>query len=589
MVRMNRNAGRLIQLLLAAFSVVVCAVHTMALAAPPNVVVIMCDDVGYSDIGCYGSEIPTPNLDELAKGGVRFTQFYNMARCCPSRAALLTGVAPHQAGVGHMLHGNMFPGYSDKLSSDCVTMAEVLRGSGYRTYMTGKWHVARAIAPQGDKSAWPVQRGFDKYYGIITGASNYYDPATLCRGNEFITIKNDPEYQPDNYYFTDAITDNSIRFLQDHSKESPGKPYFLYVAYTAAHWPLQAPEEEIAKHKGKYDVGYDAIRRARFDKMKKLGLVEEDLQWSPTVGDWDKVENKEWEARNMEVYAAMMTRMDTGIGKLVEHLRASGMLENTMVMFMQDNGGCAEPMWRDRQIPFPGEIKPLGPDERQRGIMPPMQTRDGRLVRTGPDVIAGPEDTYLTYGENWANVSNTPFREYKHWVHEGGIATPLLVHWPAGLKTNLQGQLVREPSQIIDVMATVVDAGETTYPETFGGQRVAALAGKSLLPLLQGRPFERGEPIFWEHESNRAIRDGKWKLVTKGTGPWELYDMEEDRAEMNDVSGQHPEIVQAMSENWQHWAEANDVLPLGAWEMTMKANEKQKRPGRNPAARRAEQ
>lgn len=550
--------------------------QTAIAAERPNIIVIMCDDVGFSDIGCYGGEIPTPNLDKLAANGVRFTQFYNNARCCPTRASLLTGLYPHQAGVGHMLHGNQFPGYSDKLSTDSVTMAEVMKSAGYRTYMSGKWHVARAIAPTGPKDTWPLQRGFEKYYGIITGAANYYDPATLCRGNDFVTVENDPEYKPEKYYLTDAITDNSIKFLQEHTKESPGKPFFMYVAYTAAHWPMQAPDDEIAMQKGKYDAGYDAIRKARFERMKELGLVDKNLQWSPTVGDWSKVKDKRWEARNMETYAAMLHRMDTGIGRIVDQLKADGRLENTMIMFLQDNGGCAESGWRDQPTTYPANLKPMKPDQFQKAIWPPMQTRDGRPVRTGPDVLAGPADSYLSYGENWANVSNTPFRMYKHWVHEGGISTPLIVHWPAGVATGLKNKFVWEPSHLIDIMATVIDAGETTYPSTFNGNKIAPLAGVSLLPLVQEKPFKRGEPIFWEHESNRAVRDGRWKIVTKGPGPWELYDIEADRAEMNNLADRHPEMVKKMADQWQRWAEQNDVLPLGAWEITMKQDQKPK-------------
>ncbi len=537
-----------------------------AAAERPNIIVIMSDDVGFSDVGSYGGEIETPNLDKLAGEGVRFTQFYNVARCCPSRASLLTGLYPHQAGIGHMLTQTGNPGYTDRLSTDSMTMAEVLKQSGYSTYMVGKWHVARAISPNGSKVSWPMQRGFQKYYGIITGASSYYDPATLCRGNKFITVENDPEYKPDNYYFTDAITDNAIKFVDEHQKEAPDKPFFMYMAYTAAHWPLHAPAEEIAKQKGKYDAGYESVRQARFEKMKKLGIVSQDLQWSPTVGDWSAVENKPWEARTMETYAAMITRMDTGIGRVVEKLKADDLLSNTLIMYMQDNGGCAETIGRENRDDYPNDLKPMGPDDLQKKIWPPMQTRDGRPVKTGTDVMAGAADTYNSYGENWANVSDTPFRQYKHYTHEGGIATPLIVHWPGGVPDKLDNSLVREPGHLIDVMATVVDAAGTSYPQTYNGNRIAPLAGVSLLPLLQADKFDRGAPIFWEHESNRAVRDGKWKIVTLGMGPWELYDMDKDRAEMNNLAEQHPDIVKTMASQWDEWAKKNDVLPLGTWE-----------------------
>lgn len=552
----------------------------------PNIIVILSDDMGFSDLGCYGSEIPTPNLDKMASEGVRFTQFYNCARCCPSRAALLTGNASHQAGVGHMLRQTGYPGYSDKLSTDVVTMAEVLKESGYRTYMTGKWHVARAISPKGPKDAWPMQRGFEKYYGIITGAANYYDPATLCRGNDFITVENDPEYKPEHYYFTDAIGDNTIKFIDEHEKESPDKPFFVYAAFTAAHWPMQAPEDEIAKQKGKYDAGYDAIRKARFEKLKKLGIIGEDIKLTDTVGDWDKVEDKKWEARNMETYAAMVHRLDTNIGKIMEKLEKDGLASNTIVMFMEDNGGCAETIGRDYKTDYPDKLKPMGPNQLQTRIWPPMQTRDGRPVKTGHEVMAGPADVYLSYGEGWANVSNTPFRLYKHWSHEGGISTPLIVHWPAGIPGDMLNKLVREPSHFIDIMATVVDAGKAKYPTEYKGAEIHPMAGKSLLPLVQGKDFDRGKPIFWEHENNRAVRDGKWKIVTKGNGPWELYDMEADRSETNNLADQHPDLVKKMAGQWDEWAKANDVLPLGGWENTTQADLESEEPSTSASTHR---
>lgn len=530
----------------------------------PNIIVILTDDMGFSDIGCYGGEIETPNLDRLASEGVRFSQFYNTARCCPSRAALLTGNYSHQAGVGHMLRETAYPGYSDHLSTDTMTMAEVLSQNGYRTYMTGKWHVARSIAADGNKEHWPMQRGFQKYYGIITGASSYYDPATLCRGNNFITVENDPEYKPEKYYFTDAIADNSIKFIDEHEKESPEKPFFMYVAFTAAHWPLHAPEDEIAKNKGKYDAGYDVIRRARFEKMKKLGIVKDDVPFTESVGDWDKVENKAWEARTMETYAAMVHRMDTGVGRIVEKLKSDGLLDNTLIMYMQDNGGCAETIGRENTAKY-ADYKPMGPNDLQKKIWPPMQTRDGRPVKTGTDVMAGGPDTYNSYGENWANVSNTPFRLYKHWSHEGGISTPLIVHWNEGVAPEMINKIVREPSHLIDVMATALDVSQTSYPSTYKGHEVVPPSGKSLVPLVQDKAFDRGEPIFFEHEDNRAVRAGKWKIVTNGDKPWELYDMETDRSETRDLAKQKPEIVADLSAKWDAWAKKNDVLPLGGW------------------------
>lgn len=531
----------------------------------PNIIVIMGDDIGYSDLGCFGSEIPTPNLDKLAKQGVRFTQFYNMARCCPSRAALLTGQYPHNAGVGHMIHKTDHPGYREQLTSNCVTIAELLGSNGYGTYMAGKWHLARA-GQKSDKSDWPLQRGFQKYYGTLQGAGSYYDPATLCRGNTFITPLNDPEYHPKEYYYTDALADNSIAFLQQHKQDSPDKPFFLYLAFTAAHWPLHAPEDEVAKHKGRYDAGYDAIRQARLKRQKELGLLDHVTTPASTAGAWDKVENKDWEARCMEVFAAMITRMDTAIGRLVQHLSQSGQLDNTVIMFMQDNGGCAEDFGHESAKPVPKDpIKPLGPDDLQKAIWPPMQTRDGRPVRSGPGVMPGPADTYLSYWEHWANVSNTPFRFYKHFTHEGGIATPLIVHWPKGIPQPRRDAAVADPSHLIDILPTCAEIAGAAYPKTYNGNTLTPANGVSLVSAFNGKPVPRKQPIFWEHESNRAVRDGKWKLVSKEGSPWELYDMDVDRAETNDLAASLTERAQQMAKQWDDYARENNVLPLGGW------------------------
>ena len=308
----------------------------------PNIVLIMSDDMGFSDLGCYGSEINTPHLDQLADHGVRFTQFYNTARCCPTRAALLTGVYQHQAGIGLMTDDSQLPGYRGELGRDVVSIAEALSGAGYRRYMAGKWHVTRHVSPDGPKDNWPLQRGFEKFYGTITGAGSFYDPATLCRGNTFITPVNDPQYRPKTYYYTHAINDNAVTFLKQHADESPDDPFFLYVAHTAAHWPMHALPDDIAKYKGQYDKGFAPIREALLAKMKTLGLVTADTKLSPQSDDWEKVEDKPWEARNMEVYAAMIDSMDQGIGRIVAELKRQGKLDNTIIIFLQDNGGCAE-------------------------------------------------------------------------------------------------------------------------------------------------------------------------------------------------------------------------------------------------------
>jgi len=312
-------------------------------AAPerPNVLIILSDDMGYSDLGCYGGEIRTPHLDGLAKNGLRFTQFYNTARCCPTRASLLTGLYAHQAGVGHMTEDFGHDGYHGDLGPRAVTIAQVLRPAGYRTYATGKWHVTKHVKPDAPKDNWPLQRGFDRYYGTLDGGGSYYDPGTLTRDNTALSPFADPEYQPKQYYYTDAITDHAVRFVTEHRRDHAAKPFFLYVAYTAAHWPMHALPEDVAKYKGVYDRGYQPIREERFVRMKEMGLVDPAWGLSPLAGAWDKVPNKEWEARCMEVYAAMVDRMDQGIGRIVDALKASGQWENTLLLFLQDNGGCA--------------------------------------------------------------------------------------------------------------------------------------------------------------------------------------------------------------------------------------------------------
>jgi arylsulfatase A-like enzyme len=538
-------------------------------ATRPHILLILADDIGFSDLGCCGGEIQTPNLDALAANGLRFSQFYNTSRCCPTRAAALTGLYPHQAGVGHMMVDHGFSGYRSNLNRECVTLAEVLRAGGYRTYMCGKWHVTNRDGPRDDNSNWPLQRGFEKFYGTIRGYGNFFDPASLCRQNTFITPQNDPEYKPKVFYYTDALSDNAVRFLQQHQQESADKPFFMYLAYTAAHWPMQALEKDIAKYCGKYDRGYEPVRQARLERLRKLGLVKPEWDCAPTVGDWEGVKRKAWEARCMEVFAAMIDNMDQGIGRVLAELRSSGRLDNTIVFYLNDNGGCAEDMGRTR-LPEPpaSELQPMSPDMLQERIRLPMQTRDGRAVRSGPRVMPGPADTYIAYGRDWANVSNTPFREYKHWVHEGGISTPLIVHWPAGIPTARRGKLETQPGHIIDFMATCVELAGAAYPQEWHGSRIKPMEGISLVPAFQGKPLERAEPLFWEHESNRAVRDGRWKLVAKEARPWELYDMEQDRTEMHDLAAKHPQQVQRLSAKWDAWAARAGVLPLGAWKQT---------------------
>lgn len=543
-----------------------CAWSISALAQAadrPNIIVILSDDMGYSDIGCYGGEISTPVLDGLADNGLRFTQFYNTARCCPTRASLLTGLYPHQAGIGHMMSDSGHDGYRGELNRNCLTLAEVLKTAGYGTYMSGKWHVTTDVRPDGQKLNWPRQRGFDRFYGTIHGAGSFYDPNSLTRDNTQISPINDPEYQPDTYYYTDAISDHAVRYVREHQQNQPDKPFFMYVAYTAAHWPMHALPEDIKKYKGKYDEGYAALRESRLQKMKELGVVPADIELSPQAEDWDKVQHRDWELRCMEVYAAMIDRMDQGIGKIVNSLKETDALDNTLVLFLQDNGGCAEGLGRRAKKGL--EQRPLEPDaamtkEELQFDMIPKKTRDGWPLIQGPGAMPGPADTYIAYGKGWANVSNTPFREYKHWVHEGGISTPLIAHWPRGIKRH--GELEHQPGHLVDIMATCVDLAGATYPNQFSGKPITPLEGRSLKPTFVGEEIER-EAIFWEHEGNRAVRVGDWKLVAKGNdGPWELYNVADDRAELNDLAASEPARVRTLAAMWHKYAERAMVLPL---------------------------
>jgi len=538
-------------------------------AERPNILIILADDVGYSDIGCYGGEIDTPNLDRLAAGGLRFTQFYNTARCCPTRASLLTGLHPHQAGVGHMMEDRGHDGYRGTLNRQCVTIAEVLKPAGYKNYAVGKWHVTpgRSAEALADTRNWPLQRGFDRYYGTIHGAGSYFDPSALVRDNNRITMANDREYQPDEFYYTDAIGEQAVTFIREHVRDHGTQPFFLYAAFTAAHWPLHARESDIAKFKGRYDGGYEPVRSARLAKQKQLGLLDE--RWAPTppAEKWESVRDKAFESRCMEVYAAQINSLDQNVGRIVAELTRHGQLDNTLVFYLQDNGACAELIGRGPKTatldPGPA-LPPMAKDDQQFDSQP-KQTRDGRVVRQGVGVMPGAADTYVSYGRGWANVSNTPFREYKHWTHEGGISTPLIMHWPAGMASSQRGRLEPQPGQLMDLMATCLDVAGAGYPVEFQGEKIKPCEGTSLRPVLSGTSLSRTKPLVWEHEGNRAVRDGHWKLVAREGKSWELYNLETDRTETVDVAASESERVQKMAATWEAWAARADVLPVGAW------------------------
>jgi arylsulfatase len=522
----------------------------------PNVIIIMADDMGWSDIGCYGSEIETPNLDRLAKNGLRFTQFYNTGRCCPTRASLLTGTYPHQAGIGHMMNDTGLPGYKGDLGSNVRTIAEVLSPAKYSTYLSGKWHVTPKIQPGSSQHNWPRQRGFDKFYGTIHGAGSFFDPNSLTRNNTLISPYADKEYQPEVFYYTDAINDHATRFITEHDNKNP---FFLYVAHTAPHWPMHALPEDIEKYKGKYDSGWEKIREARYKKQIKLGLVDPKWKMSPRDAEpWKDAKNKEWDIRNMEVYAAMIDRLDQGIGNIIGALKNRNIFDNTLIIFIADNGGCAEGMGRKEGIQYkdsdPQILKPMKSTDLQFDMIP-KRTRDGVVMKQGTEVMTGGADTYHGYGKAWANVSNTPFRQYKHWVHEGGISTPLVAHWPKGIAPKLRGKLEHQPAHLIDLMATCVDLAKADYPKKVNGKEIVPIQGVSLKPVFSGKTLGRKNPIFWEHEGNRAIRIGKWKLVAKGAnGPWELYDLDADRSELKDLSEKHSERAKEMADKWEAWA-----------------------------------
>lgn len=541
-----------------------CVSPAVPIATRPNIVLIMADDMGYTDIGCYGGEIATPNLDRLAKNGVRFTQFYNTSRCCPTRAALLTGLYSHQAGIGLMTGDRGYDAYRGDLNRRCVTLAEALRPAGYRNYMAGKWHVTKHIAPDGKKHNWPLQRGFDRFYGTIIGAGSFYDPTTLCRNNTYITPENDVEYQPDRYYYSDAVSDQAVRFVREHDEP---QPFFLYVSYTCAHWPMHAFDEDIAKYDGVYDEGFAPIRQARYERAKKLGVIDAQWPMSKQARAWGSVKHKEWDIRNMECYAAMVDRMDRGIGRILGALEKRRVLDNTLIIYLQDNGGCAEGFGRRSNADKIGNAsyQPLGRDGLQKKIWPPMQTRDGRAVRTGPEAMAGPEDSYVAYGQGWANVSNTPFRGYKHDSYEGGISSPFIVHWPAGIAAADRGAIRHDPCHLIDVMPMLVEVADASYPETRGDERVQPMEGVSLLPALAGRSVQREAPLCFEHHGNLGLRQGRWKIVSQfrknKPRQWELYDMVADRTELTDRSAEHPERKQELVRAWEAWADRVGVQP----------------------------
>lgn len=497
----------------------------------PNVIVILADDLGYSDLGCFGGEVATPNIDRIGREGVRFTEFYNTARCSPSRASLLTGQHPHRTGVGVLTDDERPGGYAGTLSRDYLTLAERFKAEGYATCLSGKWHLSAQTKTPED--SWPTRRGFDEFYGILGGAGDYFHPRDLWRGEEQLPTPTDP-----GYYFTDAIGEHAADFVRQHAATDP---FFLYLAFTAPHWPLHAREEDIEANDGAFAAGWDELRPRRLARLVEEGLLPADTELSerdPSQPAWTDVENREWEARRMTVYAAQIASMDRAVGLVLDTLEQRGALDDTLILFLSDNGACAEEM--------PPEDAPRF-RERQ-----PSHTPDGTPLEIGndPTIVPGGETSYASYGHAWANLSNTPFRLYKRWVHEGGISTPLLARWPRALEA---GRIVRAPFQLTDITPTLLAAaGISADPE---------LPGTSMLAAARGEDPVAEHTLYWEHIGNRAIRRGRWKLVREEGGDWELYDMTTDRSELHDLAEEHPGLVDELCAEWQRWADANGVLP----------------------------
>lgn len=483
----------------------------------PNIVLILADDIGYSDIGPYGGEIDTPNLDRLAQNGLRFSRFYSNNMCVPTRAALLTGIDATIA----LDNGTLRP--------DAITVAEILGESGYATYMTGKWHLSK----DHNHEELPVQRGFQSFYGTLLGAMSFFAPATLMRDNESA----ESDFQDPDFYYTDAISDAAVAYVREAA--SGDHPFFLHVAYNAAHWPLHAPAEAVAKYEGRYADGWDELRQRRHERMKELGVVNPDWELSPRHPDvpaWDRAPHKAWQQRRMEVYAAQIDLMDQGIGRLLDALAETGELDNTLVLFQIDNGGCHVEYEPDRKGPYL-----------------PETTRDGRPVRPGnlPEIMPGPEDTYQSYGYGWANLSNTPFRLFKKFDHEGGISVPLIASWPGRVAE--PGGITNQVVHVNDVTPTLLDVAGVRHPSRFEGGPVLQMDGKSFLAVIEGEQRRAHDALFWKWSRGRAVRRDRWKLVATDDEPWELYDIEADGTELNNLAAEHPDVVAGLERLWNAW------------------------------------
>lgn len=513
--------------------------HVNAAAARPNLVVIMADDLGFSDIGCYGSEIATPNLDRLAQHGLRYTEFYNTSRCCPTRASLLTGLYPHQAGVGHMVDAYAAarrasfnsPAYTDRLSPQAPTIAEALKPAGYRTYMVGKWHLG--YRPE----EWPAARGFDRSFVMIEGAMNYYGygPQHSLPKGERGTLPmavDGAAFTPpsEGFFTTDAFTDRAIEYIRE--PRTGGAPFFLYFSHNAPHWPMQARAATIANYRGKYrTAGWDQVRERRYQRLREQGVIRDTMPLAPrpsVLTPWSDLSPEKqdhWDAW-MAVYAAQVEEMDTAIGRLLSALRETGQEQNTLVLFFSDNGGAAE-----------------------------------RPLKTIDDAALGSRDHYEGYAIDGAHVSSAPFRKTKKFMHEGGISSPLIAYWPAGIPAGRAGKWSADTGHVIDIMATCLDLAGASWPAQWKGSAPVPVQGVSLAPTFTGAKLQRPHPLYWEHEGHRAVRDGEWKLVATFGEPWELYNLATDRTEMNNLANVRPDVLQTLVGKYEAWAKSAGVMP----------------------------
>lgn len=515
----------------------------------------MADDLGFSDLECYGGEINTPNISRMANEGIRYTQFYNAGRSCPSRASLLTGLTPHQAGIGHMTYSLGYESYQGDLHKNTVTLAEALKGCGYQTGMSGKWHVTANIKPDGDTSNFPLQRGFDRFYGTIAGYGSLFDPVSLYEGNNPIKAEGD-------YYYTEAITEHAISYIDEFSKNE--NPFFMYIAYTTPHYPIHARDEYIRKYKGQFHEGWDSLRVKRLERMKKMGIIPEGVKLSERDDQscpWVDEKNQAWQEHRMEVYAAMVEQMDEGIGKVLNTLEKRGILGNTLVIFLSDNGASSEGHLYNK-------VERTGAEWKSKLI--PEFNKKGEKVKPGdfPNRVLGNDTTFGSYGAAWANMSVTPFRRYKSWMHEGGIRTPMIAYWKG--KIIDCGALRTGVYSITDFMPTFLQLAEGEYPSQVRGLQTKKIEGVSMVESFF-EDINISRNLYWEHEGNRAIRNGKWKLVSEfpgswktmrsypKNGNWELYDMENDPVELNDLADKYPDMVKSLSAAWQEWANRTGV------------------------------